>query len=164
MPVQRGRGRLDRSLLVDGDQSGPARARQRAMGNLSSLEQRIETGERVLDSHPALPADRVRYEELRAAIGDRLRLKPELSATMRARFFKSIATNDILVQWSEPLPLAFASSLTLTLLLVEPAAKSVIAQLETAWGGRRKLVLGNFKRISRRLLPNPPIFAHVTAR
>jgi hypothetical protein len=128
------------------------------MGNLSSLEQRIETGERVLDSHPALPADRVRYEELRAAIGDRLRLKPELSATMRARFFKSIATNDILVQWSEPLPLAFASSLTLTLLL------GVIAQLETAWGGRRKLVLGNFKRISRRLLPNPPIFAHVTAR
>ena len=62
----------------------------------------FQLGNAALDSHPALPADRARYEELQTNIGDRLQLRPEHSVTRRARFVGRIGTNDTLVQWTKP--------------------------------------------------------------
>src|SRR2546430_9423343 len=46
----------------------------------------FQLGKVPLETHPVLPPERVRYEQLRNIIGDRLELKPEHSVTRRAHF------------------------------------------------------------------------------
>ena len=52
----------------------------------------------TLDTHPALPDERVRQEALKAAIGDRNRLVPERSKVMCPRF-KRLAEFEFEVMW-----------------------------------------------------------------
>lgn len=49
-------------------------------------ERAFHAGETTQETHPALPADRARHDELTRLIGDRLVPKPELSRRARAEF------------------------------------------------------------------------------
>ena len=53
------------------------------------------------ESHPALPAERARYDELTHRIGDRLKVQPERSIVRRGRFTGSIA-GGLQVRWTRP--------------------------------------------------------------
>ncbi len=46
----------------------------------------FNASEAGIETHPALPSERARHEELRAAIGDRLSAPPRTSAVVKARF------------------------------------------------------------------------------
>ncbi|MCX5514607.1 hypothetical protein C3941_16380 [Kaistia algarum] len=59
-----------------------------------------ELGSVSIDSHPALPTDRARYDELRSVIGDGLQLQPEHSITRRAHFSLGGAPNGLTVRWT----------------------------------------------------------------
>jgi len=62
----------------------------------------FELGNAPSDSHPALRADRVRYDELGATIGDGLQLRPERSITRRGRFLNRSSFDGAVVQWAMP--------------------------------------------------------------
>ena len=62
----------------------------------------FDQGHVPIKSHPALPVDRVRYNELQAALGDRLQLQPQRSITQRARFSNRSASEDAVVHWALP--------------------------------------------------------------
>lgn len=62
----------------------------------------FDLGHASIKSHPALPADRVRYDELQAALGDGLRLQPQHSITRRARFSNRSALDGAVVYWAMP--------------------------------------------------------------
>jgi hypothetical protein len=49
-------------------------------------EAAFHQGTITLDSHPALPADRIRHEELKILIGNQLEPNPELSLKCRGEF------------------------------------------------------------------------------
>jgi hypothetical protein len=60
-------------------------------------------GATTLETHPALPSDRPRYDELTALIGDGFAVQPEHSKVLRGSF--SLSPEDpkqLLVTWSEP--------------------------------------------------------------
>ncbi|MGF6226529.1 hypothetical protein QFZ27_000484 [Inquilinus ginsengisoli] len=62
----------------------------------------FEAGKASLQSHPALPQDRARLEELQQAIGTRLQLVPERAAIKRAYFVKCQGSDALEVEWTEP--------------------------------------------------------------
>jgi hypothetical protein len=62
----------------------------------------FDRGTAAFDSHPALPADRARYEALEAAIKDRFQIEPERSITQRGRFSPRCGSDDGIVQWIMP--------------------------------------------------------------
>ena len=62
----------------------------------------FELGNVLIDSHPAMPADRARYDELRADIGDRLQLQPERSIIRRGRFSNQSSFDGAVVKWAMP--------------------------------------------------------------
>lgn len=62
----------------------------------------------TIDSHPALPADRARHEELMQKLGDRLIAKPELSLCAHGEFrsgppskTRRAGIHDVEVQWTK---------------------------------------------------------------
>ena len=59
----------------------------------------FDRGAVKLDSHPALLADRSRFAELKAAIGNRLDLVRERSITKRARFTSDGTTHPTVAAW-----------------------------------------------------------------
>ena len=61
----------------------------------------FQLGKVPLETHPVLPPERARYEELRNIIGDRLKLEPVCSVTRRARFNRDPPAFS-LVEWVEP--------------------------------------------------------------
>jgi hypothetical protein len=64
-------------------------------------------GDVTLDTHPALPADRQRYETLKAEIGQRLTASPEASKRMTAEFRNlqgARVWTGVEVHWSESGP------------------------------------------------------------
>jgi hypothetical protein len=52
----------------------------------------------TLDTHPARPLERTRYERLQSILGERLNLKPENSVTKRALFDRGFER----VEWLAP--------------------------------------------------------------
>ncbi len=61
----------------------------------------FELGNASLDSHPALPEDRARFDELGITLGDRLKLRPERSVIRRARFVRAVEADGTYVEWTK---------------------------------------------------------------
>ncbi len=64
-----------------------------------------KSGRAPLESHPALPHERRRHEELRIAIGDRLKIDPANRSYFKGKFGKKPATPDwagFTVEWLRP--------------------------------------------------------------
>jgi len=60
-------------------------------------------GEASQETHPALPENRARHEELKALIGTRLRTNPSACRNLKAEFRSvGLGWNGMEVQWSEP--------------------------------------------------------------
>jgi hypothetical protein len=59
----------------------------------------FKRGEVSVDSHPALPEDRERHENLRIAIGDRLMVDRAQAKYMKARFETSPHDGGSIVEW-----------------------------------------------------------------
>ncbi len=62
----------------------------------------FDLGNASIESHPALPADRARYDALETALGDRLQLRPQHSITRQARFSNRSALDSAVVHWAMP--------------------------------------------------------------
>ncbi len=63
-------------------------------------EASAKAGETSLETHPALPLERGRHEELKAAIGERLKADPLNRVYRRAKF--THASGEDFVQWVAP--------------------------------------------------------------
>jgi len=59
----------------------------------------FDRGNAKLDSGPALPLDRARFAELKAAVGNRLDLICERSLAQRARFFSDGSADSTVAVW-----------------------------------------------------------------
>jgi len=62
----------------------------------------FKAGKVPLNTHPALPLDRQRYEELLALIGNQLLSKPDFSVIQKAHFKSTGIPFQMRVKWSEP--------------------------------------------------------------
>jgi hypothetical protein len=60
----------------------------------------FQAGTTAIDTHPSLPEDRKRHDELKQAIGDRLHADPNRSLVKNARF-RSTAEGDLQVEWTD---------------------------------------------------------------
>jgi hypothetical protein len=68
-------------------------------------EAAFQHGKATLQTHPALPEDRPRHDELRQAIGDQLQADPEHSVLKSARL-RGTRWSDLQVQWLDPIRVA----------------------------------------------------------